>query len=136
MIRIPSKRIRWKFLLVRHNGFRYNGTMVETLTAAAAAELLSQVDVDLVDVRDDREWNAGHIPGARHVPLEQLRADPEAYLAHKPILFICAGGVRSLSAAKLAERFGYQQLYNLDGGTHAWLRAGLPLVVDAVTIAA
>lgn len=106
------------------------------LTAAAAAELVSQVDVDVVDVRDDREWNAGHLPGARHIPLEQLRADPEAYLAHKPILFICARGVRSLQAAKLAERFGYAQIYNLDGGTTAWSKAGLPLVVDAVTIAA
>lgn len=122
--------------LVRHNGFRYNGRMVETLTAAAAAELVSQIDVDVVDVRDDREWNTGHIAGARHIPFEQLRADPEAYLARKPILFICARGVRSLSAAKLAERFGYTQIYNLDGGTSAWSKAGLPLVVDAATIAA
>lgn len=110
--------------------------MVETLTAAAAAELVSQLDVDVVDVRDHREWSAGHIPGARHIPLEQLRADPEAYLAHKPILFICARGARSLTAAKLAERFGYAQIYNLDGGTEAWAKACLPLVVDAVTIAA
>ena len=110
--------------------------MVETLNAAAAAELVSQLDVDVVDVRDDREWNAGHIPGARHIPLEQLRADPEAYLAHKPILFICARGARSLQAAKLAVRFGYAQIYNLEGGTDAWSRARLPLVVDAVTIAA
>jgi rhodanese-related sulfurtransferase len=110
--------------------------MVETLTAAAAAELVSQHDVDLVDVRDDREWSSGHIPGARHIPLEQLRADPEAYLAHKPIVFICARGVRSLTAAKLAERLGYTQVYNLDGGTSAWSKAGLPIVVEAVTIAA
>jgi rhodanese-related sulfurtransferase len=110
--------------------------MVETLNAAAAAELVSQHDVDVVDVRDDREWNAGHLPGARHIPLEQLRADPEAYLAHKPILFVCARGVRSLQAAKLAERMGYTQVYNLDGGTSAWSQARLPLVVDAQTIAA
>jgi len=110
--------------------------MVETLTAAAAAELVSHLDVDVVDVRDDREWNAGHLPGARHIPLETLRTDVEAFLAHKPILFICARGVRSLQAAKLAERFGYSQVYSLDGGTSAWSKAGLPLVVDAITIAA
>ncbi len=110
--------------------------MVETLTAAAAAELVSQHDVDVVDVRDDREWNQGHLPGARHIPLERLRTDVEAYLAKKPILFICARGVRSLQAAKLAERFGYTEIYNLDGGTSAWSKAGLPLVVDALTIAA
>jgi rhodanese-related sulfurtransferase len=110
--------------------------MVETLNAADAAALVSQLDVDVVDVRDDREWSAGHLPGARHIPLETLRTDVEAYLAHKPILFICARGVRSLQAAKLAERFGYSQVYSLDGGTSAWSKAGLPLVVDALTIAA
>ncbi len=110
--------------------------MVETLEAAAAAALLAHLDVDVVDVRDDREWNAGHLPGARNIPLEQLRTDAEAYLAHKPILFICARGVRSLNAAKLAARLGYTQVYNLDGGTDAWSKAGLPLVVEAITRAA
>jgi rhodanese-related sulfurtransferase len=110
--------------------------MVETLNATAAADLVSQHDVDIVDVRDDREWNAGHIPGARHIPLETLRADPDAYLRKKPILFVCAKGMRSLTAAKLAERFGYTEVYNLDGGTAAWAKSGRSLVVDAMTIAA
>lgn len=105
--------------------------MVETVSAAALAELLASRQVDVVDVRDQHEWDTGHIAGARLVPLEQFRADPDAAISHgTTIVFICAKGVRSLTAAKLAERFGYTNLYNLEGGTKEWARAGLPLVVE------
>ena len=46
-------------------------------------------------------------------------------------VFICAKGVRSMQAAKLAERFGYTELYNLEGGTKEWARLGLPIATDA-----
>ena len=105
--------------------------MVETLTPTAAAELLATTHVDIVDVRDADEWVTGHLDGARLVPFETLRADPEAHLARTtPILFVCAKGVRSLTAAKLAERFGFAQLYSLDGGTRAWSSAGYQLVTE------
>ncbi|MBL0216816.1 MAG: rhodanese-like domain-containing protein [Myxococcales bacterium] len=111
--------------------------MVETVTSSELAELISMTDVDLVDVRDEREWLSGHVPGSRNVPLETLRADPDAYLARtKPIVFICARGVRSLTAAKLAERLGFASIYNLDGGSSAWAKAGRPLVLEAIASAA
>ena len=69
--------------------------------------------------------------GARSVPLEQLRADPGLELPPQSVLiFICAKGSRSLTAAKLAERLGYEMVYNVDGGTAAWARAGFPLVTE------
>jgi rhodanese-related sulfurtransferase len=106
--------------------------MVQTVTAAGLAELASTQVVDLVDVRDPDEWQAGHIAGARLVPLERLRADPDAALARDTAtVFICAKGVRSLQAAKLAERFGYQRVYHLDGGMKAWVRSGQALAADA-----
>ena len=106
--------------------------MVHPITPAELADLVSRQAVDLVDVRDQNEWDEGHIDGARLVPLAQLRADPEAALARgATIVFICAKGVRSLSAAKLAERFGYEQIYNLEGGTKEWARLGYPIVIDA-----
>ena len=108
------------------------------LSPAGVAELLSSQDVDVVDVRDERDWVAGHIPGSRVIPLDTLRTDPEAMLAHKPILFVCARGVRSLTAAKLAERLGFEHVYSLDGGTTAWAKAGLPITAEALqqTVAA
>lgn len=111
--------------------------MVDTLTPAAAADLLSHANIDVVDVRDEREFQAGHVPGARNIPLETLRADPDKFLSHdKAIVFVCARGVRSLTAAKLAERLGYANVSNLDGGTSAWSKAGFQLATDAVSAAA
>ncbi|MDB4957755.1 MAG: rhodanese-like protein [Myxococcales bacterium] len=105
--------------------------MVQTLTALEAAALLGSQRVDVVDVRDEREWVTGHLAGSRLVPLDQLRADPDAALSRDSIvLFVCAKGVRSLTAAKLAERLGYTAIYNLEGGTTQWARAGLPLVTE------
>jgi rhodanese-related sulfurtransferase len=117
---------------VDYDGFRYNGDiMVQTINAAELADLLSRSTVDVVDVRDHHEWNAGHIAGSRVIPLETLRADPDVHLVHGAIIvFICAKGVRSLAAAKLAERFGYEHVYNLEGGSKEWARAGMPLVVE------
>ena|SRR5438270_12292201 len=107
------------------------GIMVHPITAADLAELVHSQVVDLVDVRDLSEWDAGHIDGARLVPLDQFRADPDAALVRgSVIVFICAKGVRSLAAAKLAERFGYDRVYNLEGGTKEWARVGYPLVVS------
>jgi rhodanese-related sulfurtransferase len=106
--------------------------VVHTVTPANLAELVLDQVVDLVDVRDPEEWQAGHIAGARLVPLEQLRADPDAALARDvATVFICAKGVRSLQAAKLAERFGYASVYHLEGGTKEWARSGKALVVES-----
>jgi len=110
--------------------------MVENVSANELAALLS-TDIDLVDVRDERDWLAGHVPGTRNIPLDTLRADPDAYLSRdKAVVFVCARGVRSLTAAKLAERLGYAKVYNLDGGTQAWAKSGLQLSLDTARRAA
>ena len=105
--------------------------MVHTITPAQLAELLQTQAVDLIDVRDRSEWDAGHIEGARLVPLDVLRADPDAVLVHgTTLVFGCAKGVRSMQAAKLAERFGYADVYNVEGGTKEWARIGLALASE------
>ncbi len=85
-------------------------------------------EVDVVDVRDPREWSGGHIPGARLVPLEQLRASPNTAIPRDKVVFICAAGVRSQTAARVAASLGHTMIYSLNGGTRAWVKAGLPLV--------
>ena len=84
------------------------------------------------DAVETNEWTGGHIPGARHVPLGQLRASPRSALPRDGVLLVCAAGVRSQTAARVAEGLGLEApVYNLSGGTRAWAGAGLPIVQDA-----
>ena len=103
--------------------------MVYRLSPHEAQDLISNGEVDVVDVRDPAEWSSGHLPGARHVPLAELRSNPGT-LTRDRVMFVCAAGVRSQTAARFAEQLGYSTLYSLNGGTRSWASAGLPLVQD------
>jgi rhodanese-related sulfurtransferase len=105
--------------------------MATTISVQGLSDLLSTRDFDVVDVRDRDEWAAGHLPGARSLTLDELRADPDTALPRREgLVFVCAKGVRSITAAKLAERLGYTAIYSLEGGTNAWAKAGRPLVTE------
>ncbi len=101
--------------------------MVRTLSPVEFAELMSKGEVDVVDVRDSKEVASGRIPRSRHVSLDEIRQSPRRHLTHDNVVFVCARGVRSLTAAKVAERLGFSNLYSLDGGTFGWTRAGYAL---------
>jgi rhodanese-related sulfurtransferase len=102
--------------------------MIRSVSPLQAQELISRGEVDLVDVRDSQEWSDGHMAGARLVPLEQLRGSPKALLPRDSVLFVCAAGMRSQTAARVAAGLGLTKVYSLNGGTRAWVKAGLPLV--------
>jgi len=104
--------------------------MFQTISPQQAQELINRNEVDVVDVREPNEWSTGRLPGSRLVPLGQLRASPKQALPRDGIIFVCAAGVRSQSAARLALESGLTHVYNLSGGTKNWVRAGLPLVLD------
>jgi rhodanese-related sulfurtransferase len=106
--------------------------VIHSLTPQQARDLMALGDVEIVDVREPREWSGGHLPGARLVPLDRLRAAPDTALPRDGIIFVCAAGVRSQTAARLAEARGLTKVYSLSGGTRGWANAGLPLVKDAV----
>lgn len=93
--------------------------------------LIAAADVDVVDVREPSEWATGHIPAARHVPLATLRANPGASLPRDGVVFVCAKGGRSATAAQLAEQHGLKDVYSLDGGTIGWISARLPVTVPS-----
>jgi rhodanese-related sulfurtransferase len=102
--------------------------MVQALTPQQANELISRGEVEVIDVRDVGEWAGGHLPGARLIPLEQLRQNPAASLQRDNVLFVCAAGVRSETAARVAAAQGLAKVYSLRGGTRGWVKAGFSLV--------
>ena len=82
-------------------------------------------EVQLLDVREVPEWVAGHVEGALHVPMHQLRAAQEQLDPDRTIVCICRSGQRSAAVAEALRRAGYDAV-NLLGGMHAWAAAGLP----------
>jgi rhodanese-related sulfurtransferase len=99
-----------------------------TLTPEQTRKMIDDGTVDVIDVRNPDEWAGGHLPNARLIPLAELRANPSAHLTRDNIVFVCAAGVRSQTAARLALGFGLTKVYSMSGGTQGWVRAGLPLV--------
>jgi rhodanese-related sulfurtransferase len=83
----------------------------------------------LVDVRTPEEWAAtGIVPGARLISLDQFEQRASAELPKDaPIFVICNSGNRSRVASETLVRLGYPQVFNIDGGMQAWLRANLPV---------
>ena len=96
-----------------------------TVSVAEAKELLSS-GATLVDVRSAQEWRSGRAPRAKHVPLDRLQASTAGIQKTRPVVAICASGVRSASAARLLAAKGYQA-YSIRGGMSAWRQAGEPV---------
>jgi rhodanese-related sulfurtransferase/transcriptional regulator with XRE-family HTH domain len=103
--------------------------MVKTIGPREATALLARGGVDVVDVREPEEWATGHLRGARLVPLGRLRADFGAAGVKDSVLFVCAKGGRSMTAAELAVARGIRDVYSLEGGTAGWNAEGLPVEV-------
>jgi rhodanese-related sulfurtransferase/transcriptional regulator with XRE-family HTH domain len=103
------------------------GAVVRLVSPHELEALLAAAEVDVVDVREPHERETGYVPGTRHVPLGMLRADPKAHLPRDGVVFVCAKGGRSASAAELAIAAGLSDVCSLDGGTLAWIAARLPL---------
>jgi hydroxyacylglutathione hydrolase len=85
----------------------------------------------VLDVRRAREWDAGHLPGATHLPLSELDARASELDRDAEWLMVCASGYRSVIAASVLERAGFRRLVNAAGGMDAWRAAGLPVEVGA-----
>jgi rhodanese-related sulfurtransferase len=97
----------------------------QTIKAVDASALIADGAI-LLDVRDRHEWQAGHAPKARHIPLGQLAARHHELPANRTVITVCRSGMRSAQAARFLAARG-QPVANLSGGMHAWARAGLPV---------
>ena len=92
-------------------------------------------DLQVLDVRRPAEYTAGHAPRAASAPLGPHLKDDAAQLdPARPLAVICAGGYRSSAATSLLQPLGFRQLYNVAGGTGAWVAAGYPIEKPSAAI--
>jgi rhodanese-related sulfurtransferase len=97
------------------------------ITPEEARRRFEAGEVQVVDVREDSEWNQSRVPGdVQHIPLGELQQQAAALAKDKPVVFQCRAGSRSLMAAQAFRAAGYEA-YSLTGGLLAWDEAGLPL---------
>jgi rhodanese-related sulfurtransferase len=110
---------------------------VSRITAPALAQQLSEPNAPLVlDVRAEREWQAGHIPGSHNIPLTHLRDRLAEVPADRPVVVHCEGGYRSAIAASVLAQAGVDNTSDLVGGYKAWLASKLPSQSEAATVPA
>ena len=102
--------------------------MAATLGVMDVAEAFAaRLDVLFVDVREQYEWDGGHIEGSLHIPIGALQARFEELGTERPIVTVCQVGQRSDLAAEFLRRHG-RDAHNLEGGLAEWSARGLPLV--------
>ena len=100
-----------------------------SLTAQGAVQLINRERAVVVDVREPEEFAAGHMTGAKNVPLNQLEEKLTAAVKNKavPLLLVCATGSRAQRAVAVAKKLGYEQVQAVAGGLKSWKEANLPV---------
>jgi len=101
---------------------------ISQITADELAARLQSDRVQVLDVRREPEWDAGHIENAAWWPLDNFRVSPPEIDHDAPIAVHCKGGYRSMIASSLLQRAGFKHVINLIGGFDAWQVAKLPSV--------
>ena len=99
------------------------------LTAAMAVQLINREKAVVIDVCGADEYSAGHVVGAKNVPLADLEARLPVVVKNKalPLIMVCASGPRAARAVAVAKKLGYDNAQVLAGGIKAWSAAGMPL---------
>ena len=99
------------------------------LSASAAVQLINREKAVVVDVSETDEFAAGHVAGARNIPLSDLEAKLPAAVKNKalPLILVCSRGPRATRALGIAKKLGYEKAHALAGGLAAWKEANLPV---------
>jgi rhodanese-related sulfurtransferase len=97
------------------------------VTVSEAKEMIDTGNVQVIDVRTPGEYMGGHVPGAPNIPHMSIIGRKNELASDKALVFICEMGSRSALACEFAAAAGFKELFNVEGGTDAWRKAGYPL---------
>jgi hydroxyacylglutathione hydrolase len=97
----------------------------ESIERVTPAEARERAGIQILDVREQSEWDSGHIDGSLHVPYHDIHELPDGLDPERPVTVICGSGERSAVGASLLQRLGASEvLHVVDGGVRDWLEAG------------
>jgi rhodanese-related sulfurtransferase len=101
--------------------------------ALRATQLINRQNAVILDLRESKDYDGGHLPNAVHIPLSQLssRAGELSKFTSRPLIAYCDRGNRSRSAGSALAKLGFTEVYTLHGGVRAWAEAGLPIAKNA-----
>jgi rhodanese-related sulfurtransferase len=105
------------------------GKGIGAISATDAVQLINREKAVVVDVCDAEEFKAGHVAGAKSMPLSILESGLPGLVKNKatPVILVCASGMRSKRAVAVAKKLGYENTHSLAGGLNAWRAASLPV---------
>lgn len=100
-----------------------------SLNPTQAVQLMNHQKAAVIDVCEPNEYAAGHIVGARNIPLGSLEQQLAGAVKNKqlPVILVCASGMRSGRAVAVAKKLGYENAQSLSGGMGAWRGANMPV---------
>ncbi|MGB0466813.1 MAG: rhodanese-like domain-containing protein [Pontibacterium sp.] len=102
----------------------------KSVTAAIATQMINKEDALILDIRPKKEWVAGHITGARNLPLAELdrRIDELTKFKSKPVIIVCNLGQTASAAVKKLNAADFNNVVRLSGGMTEWKAQSLPVV--------
>ena len=105
------------------------GAATSGLDPAGVVQLINREKAVVIDVCEPNEHAAGHIVGAKNIPLSQLESKLGGAVKNKatPVVLVCQSGARSGRAVAIAKKLGYEQAQSMAGGIAAWKSANLPV---------
>ena len=106
-----------------------SGMAAGSLSATGAVQLINRDRAVVIDVSETEEFAAGHVAGAKNLPLNQLEEKLPSAVKNKalPLILVCPTGARASRAVAMAKKLGYEQAQCLAGGLKSWKEANLPL---------
>ena len=101
----------------------------EVTVAETRSRMAANPQAVLIDVREDKEWEAGHASGAEHLGKGIIERDIETKVPDKSaeLILYCGGGYRSALAADVLQEMGYSNVWSMAGGWKAWQESGAPV---------
>jgi rhodanese-related sulfurtransferase len=99
---------------------------IKQISVEQAKTAVEAKDVQFIDVRTPEEYAGGRAPKAVNFPLDALDKDLTKLDKDKPVYVICQTGKRSQKGSEILQKAGFKNIYNINGGTSEWIKAGFP----------